>query len=114
MKARFAADEGGLRGHLRGVFGVRENGHPVWFAKMADMGGQFYSIVAGRYGDGEFAGLLLGRGREVRGVVRGLFLDGDGDHDGGFIGRYSERCGEDAREGQTLDDDEPDISLGDP
>jgi hypothetical protein len=114
LKARFSADEGRLRGHLRGVFGERENGHQVLFAKMADLGGQFYAILAGRWGDGEFAGLLLGRRREVRGVVRGLYLDGDGDHDGAFIGRYSERCGEDAREGQTLDDDEPDITLGDP
>jgi len=30
------------------------------------------------------------------------------------VARYSERCGEDPREGQVLDDNEPDLSLEDP
>jgi hypothetical protein len=114
LRARFAADEGRLRGHLRGVLGERQNGKQVWFAKMVDRGGAFLGLLAGRYGDGQFAGLLLGRGHEVRGVVRGRYFEGIQGQQGGFVARYSERCGEDPREGQVLEDDEPDISLDDP
>ena len=113
LKARFATDDGRLQGHLRGVLGVRQNGHQVFYARMADFGGQFYAVVAGRYGDGKFAGLLLGRGHEVQGLVRGRYVDGDGDHDGGFVARYSQHCGEDPREGDILADDEPDVPLDD-
>ena len=113
LKARFATDDGRLQGHLRGVLGMRQNGRQSLFVLMMDNGGQFYSLIAGRYGDGKFAGLLLGRGHEVKGLVRGRYVDGDGDHDGGFIARYSERCGEDPREGDILTDDEPDVPLDD-
>lgn len=113
LKARFATDDGRLQGHLRGVLGVRQNGHQVFYAKMADSGGQFYALISGRYGDGKFAGLLLGRSHEVEGLVRGRFVDGDGDQDGGFVARYSQHCGEDPREGEILTDDEPDVPLDD-
>lgn len=114
LRARFASDDGRLRGHLRGVLGVRQNGHPVFFGKMIDTSGRFVGLLAGKYGDGAFAGLLLGRRHEVKGVVRGRYFEGIQDGQGAFVARYSERCGEDAREGQVLEDDEPDISLDDP
>jgi hypothetical protein len=113
LKGLFTADDGRLRGHLRGVFGVRENGHQVWFAKVVDRDGAFLGILAGRYGEGQLAGLFLGEGRKVRGVVRGRYIDGDSRHDGGFVGRYSLRCEEDAREGDRVEDDEPDVTLDD-
>jgi hypothetical protein len=113
LKGLFTADEGRLRGHLRGVFGQRENGHQVWFAKVVDRDGAFLGTLAGRYGDGQFAGLFLGAGRRVGGVVRGRYSDDGRDRDGGFVGRDSRRCQEDAREGDAAEDDEPDVSLDD-
>ena len=113
LKGRFAADDGRLRGLMRGVFGVRENGKQVWFAKVVDRDGTFLGIFAGRYGDGRFAGLFLGANRKVRGVVRGRYEDADRGHDSGFIGRYSRRCEEDPREGESIDGDEPDVWLDD-
>jgi hypothetical protein len=117
LKARVAVDDGRLRGHLRGVFGVRENGHQVWFAKMIDDEGRFLGIVAGRYGDGKLAGLLIAPGGKFRGVLRGRYSDVDSQNtrfsEVGLIGRYSERCGEDPREGVKATNDEPEIALGD-
>jgi hypothetical protein len=112
IQGRFTDDEGRLRGHLLGVFGVRENGKQVWFAKVIDKDGGFVGLLAGRWGDGEFAGLFLDGDRRVRGTVRGHFRDGDADHDGSFIGRYK-RCPKDPRKGEKVDDDEPDVTLDD-
>ena len=111
IKGKFTADDGRLQGHLRGVFGQRQNGHQVWFAKVVDDEGEFLGVVAGRYGDGRLAGLVVGPGGKIRGVWRGRY--GDSTRDGGFIGRYSRRCSEDEREGERIEDDEPVISLED-
>ena len=114
LKGRITGGDGTIRGHLRGVFGERRNGHQVWFAKVVGTDGAFAGVAAGRYGDGKLAGLFLGRGRVVIGSIRGEYRDGDGDADGGFMGRWSERCGEDPREGQPSDGDEPEVDLVDP
>jgi hypothetical protein len=110
---RFIASDGSIRGHVRGVFGERANGKKVWFAKAIDKDGRFLGVLLGRYGDGHFGGLFIGGDRIVKGVVRGHYRDGDGDRDGAFMGRYSERCGEDPAEGSELTTDEPEVALED-
>jgi hypothetical protein len=114
IKGRFTAHDGRIRGHLRGVFGVREDGKQVWFAKVIDRDGKFLGLLAGRYGDGKLAALFFTRNdadeKIVKGMVRGVYFDADGDHDGGFFGRYSERCAEDPREGMVTTD-EPELTL---
>jgi hypothetical protein len=115
LRGHFTSEDGSARGHLRGVYGVREDGSQVWFAKVINREGRFLGLVAGRYGDGKLAGLYYDSNdageRIVKGLIRGMYFDGDGDHDGGFFGRYSERCGEDRREGATTDSDEPELAL---
>jgi hypothetical protein len=117
LRGRFIAHDGRIRGHLRGVFGVRENGHQVWFAKVIDRDGNFLGIVAGRYADGRFGGLFHTKNdageKIVQGMVRGFYFEGPADDAsaGGFFGRYSERCGEDDREGMTATTDEPTLEL---
>jgi hypothetical protein len=111
LAGRFFTAEGRVRGHLRGVYGVRENGNQVWFAKVINAEGQFLGIIAGRWGEGKFAGLVLGRDEIVKGVVRGQYFEADVGGAGGFMGRWSERCGEDPREDRPSEGDEPEISL---
>jgi hypothetical protein len=115
LRGRFTAHDGRIRGHLRGVFGVRENGHQVWFAKVIDRDGKFLGLVAGRWGEGKLAGLFLTNNdadeRIVKGVLRGVYFEAGEDREGGFFGRYSERCGEDRREGTASPSDEPAVEL---
>ncbi len=113
LKGRLTAADGTIHAHLRGVFGERRNGRHVWFAKVVGPEGRFRGVMAGRYADGKLAGLFLGRGRLIHGVVKGVYRDGDGDGDGAFQGRFSERCREDAREGQPAESDEPEVELED-
>jgi hypothetical protein len=111
LEGRFLSDVGRLLGHLRGVFGVRENGKQVWFAKVIDKEGGFVGVLAGRYGDGEFAGLFLDGDHRVRGVVQGRYRDGDADPDGAFSGRF-ERCKKD-RTSAPVRQDEPEVAPDD-
>ena len=113
LKGQIVDADGAVVGNLRGIFGVRKNGHQVWFAKVVDLEGKFLGVVVGKYGEGKLAGLFVGRGRKVIGAVHGAISDADGDGDGGFLGRYTERCGEATGEGQPSGSDEPEISLDD-
>lgn len=125
LKGRFAASDGRLRGHLRGVFGVREDGKQVWFAKVIDREGKLIGLVAGRWADGKLGGLFLAKNdageKIVKGMLRGVYFEAPATTStdaataattgGGFFGRYSEKCGEDPREGMATPTDEPEVSL---
>ncbi len=107
---RFMDGKGELEGTMRGVFGARKDGKNLFFGKVIDLDGNFKALIAGTYGNGEFHGrLLLSDGHVVDGVVHGRYRDdGDGDTtpDGGFLGRWSEKCAEDPMEGQPMTSDE--------
>ena len=110
FRGHFLDGTGQLEGTMRGVFGARRDGHNLFFGKVIDLDGNFRALIAGTYGNGEFHGrLLLSDGHVVDGVVHGKYKDdGDGDTtpDGGFLGRWSEKCGEDPMEGQPMTTDE--------
>lgn len=117
LMGRFTANDGAIRGHLRGVFGERANGKQVWFAKVIDKSGKFLGVLAGRYGGGRFAALYIGKdaggNKVVKGAVHGHYRDADDDRDGAFMGRYSETCGEEPTEGAAPTTDEPEVALAD-
>ena len=103
---RFIGSGGEVRGVVRGLFGQRRNGAQLFFGKIVNRSGDFLGLVAGRYGDGKFGGRLIGGDRTVEGAVHGVYADRDNDGDGFFAGRWSERCGEPADEGQPDAGDE--------
>jgi len=116
MHGRFFSADGRVVGFMRGVFGQRENGKQVWFAKVIGADGRFRGLIVGRFGEGKFAGLILVRGdgdaKLIEGAVRGHYFDGEAEGSaGGFMGRWSQRCGEDPREGAPSDTDEPEVAL---
>ena len=110
FRGRFMDGKGQLEGTMRGVFGVRKDGHNLFFGKVIDLNGNFRALVAGTYGNGAFHGrILLNDGHVVDGVVHGKYRDdndGDTTPDGGFVGRWSQKCGEDPMEGQPMTSDE--------
>ena len=111
LAGRFFGADGQLRGHLRGVYGVRESGSQVWFGKVIGRDGAFQGLVAGRWADGKLGGLILGRGEIVKGVLAGHYFEAATGDAGGFLGRWSERCGEDPREETAAGGDEPAVAL---
>ena len=118
LRGRWTSGDGELAGFVKGVFGRRENGKQVLFAKVADREGHFLGLLAGRYEDGRFAGRYLGRkdaqGRpEIRGRAHGRFEDRGDDGAGHFLGRWAVGCKEDPAEGTSAASDELDLGLDD-
>jgi hypothetical protein len=114
MKGRFVDETGRIHGKIRGVYGKRPDGAQVFFAKVIGRDGAFIGLIGGRYREGEFAGRLNGRGDRIDGLVHGRYFDGDRDHDGGFVGRWSQSCREEVAEGsiQPVDATPPTIQTG--
>ncbi|HVV85283.1 MAG TPA: hypothetical protein VHE35_19610 [Kofleriaceae bacterium] len=84
--------DGSPIGHLRGIWGVRQNGDHVLFAKFIGVDGHFRGIFNGTWGDGQF------RGRWVistgdHGLAQGHYAagaPGTAVVGGAFVGRWAE------------------------
>lgn len=78
-------------GHVRGIYGVRKDGKPVFFAKYINSDGKFMGILAGAYGKGQFAGKWLHKSGEV-GKLGGHYQETiPGPETGGFfLGGWAE------------------------
>jgi hypothetical protein len=92
------ADADGNRiGHVRGIYGVRENGERVVFGKLIDRDGRFNGILAGHYREGRFAArwiLRTGDAGRIHGVYRES-IPGE-ETGGGFAARWAETtCAQD-------------------
>jgi len=86
--------DGELIGHMRGVYGQRDNGNRVVFGKYINLDGQFRGVFAGRYFAGDFRALWMTRSGEV-GALGGKYRETiAGPEVGGhFLGRWAEhRC----------------------
>ena len=74
-------DEGEPSGHIRGIYGRRENGEQVFFGKFINREGEFKGIFRGEYGDGHFGGRWIHRAGErgvsVASIVEGVSRSGD-------------------------------------
>jgi hypothetical protein len=78
-------------GHVRGIYGVRKDGKPVFFAKYINSEGKFMGILKGSYGDGDFAGKWAHKSGDV-GKVGGHYEETiPGPETGGyFLGGWAE------------------------
>lgn len=107
IKGKYLSFDGSVGGKIKGIYGVRENGAQVFFAKVIKRDGSFRGILAGRYGAGHLAGRYLGKGRTVHGAVVGIYRAGRVEEGGGFFaGRWSIACGELSSEGAVEASDE--------
>lgn len=84
--------EGTPVGHVRGVYGRRRAGDPVFYGKFIDRVGRFRGLLGGTYGEGHFRGRWIDRGDPDRGVLAGEYREneraaGVGGH---FLGRWAE------------------------
>lgn len=90
---------GGLRGHVRGHWGVNASGEQVFRGKMIARDGRFLAFVHGDWsgggdggvGRGSFAGVLMDENETVTGALGGHYRHGL--RRGGFLaGRWVEDC----------------------
>lgn len=77
-------------GHVKGIYGEKQNGEQVFFGKYIDAQGHFRGIFAGKYADGHYQGKWLHAAKEV-GVLGGQYFDAAPAKPGGkFIGGWAE------------------------
>ncbi len=88
---RVTSARGELKGHMRGIYGVRRSGEKVFFGKYIGRGGESRGLFKGHYDEGHFAGRWLSRGGE-RGRLGGHYRESiPGPRTGGhFLGRWAE------------------------
>jgi len=81
--------EGQPVGHIRGIWGQRQNGDHVMFGKYIANDGTFRGILAGTYEAGHFhARWLVSSGDH--GVAGGIYFDAPNVRGGFFAGRWAE------------------------
>ncbi len=81
--------EGGVIGHVRGIYGQRKNGDQVLFGKLIDDAGHFKGIMAGTYGNGSFdAKWIIASGEHGR--IEGKYFESPVASGGLFIARWAD------------------------
>lgn len=84
-----ATADGELAGHIRGIWGQRQNGNKVMFGKFIDTDGHFRGILAGTYEAGHWHARWIVRSGD-HGVAGGLYFDAPNVRGGMFVGRWAE------------------------
>ncbi len=84
-----ASSDGEAIGHVRGVYGQRQNGDTVMFGKFIDRDGQFTGLIAGHYEAGKFEARWIDRAGD-HGVLHGAYFEGPSLRAGGFVARWAE------------------------
>ncbi|MCH7675229.1 hypothetical protein IH879_09800 [candidate division KSB1 bacterium] len=95
FKGRWMSGNGAHAGHLKGIWGIADNGEKVFKGKIIDMNGNFRALMAGHWGYdrdnniGGFRGRIVSRSRDTIGIVKGHFKTGRaGSRRGFFQGRF--------------------------
>lgn len=84
-----ADDSGQVTGHIRGIWGQRQNGDKVMFGKFIATDGTFRGLLAGHYEAGHFrARWIVSTGDH--GVAGGIYFDAPNVRGGMFVGRWAE------------------------
>jgi hypothetical protein len=85
------SSDGELKGHMKGLYGVRANGDKVFFGKYINTDGEFRGVFAGNYADGQFRGRWMTKSGE-KGALGGEYRETiPGPEVGGhFLGRWAE------------------------
>lgn len=96
---KWEADDGAIRGFLRGHYGVSSQGEKVLFGKMITPNGRFEGIMRGhwdRYPDQESAGWFRGhwvdRHLDIKGGLKGEWRRSDRCDGGFFRGAWAMNC----------------------
>lgn len=91
---RVVNSDGEIVGHMRGIYGRRDNGERVFFAKFINRAGEFRGILHGNYAEGNFMGRWRTRDGDIGGL-RGEYIESAPGprHAGHYLGRWAEtRC----------------------
>jgi hypothetical protein len=87
--------DGSALGHVRGIYGHRQNGDQVVFGKFIDASGKFIGLIVGTYDSGEFKARWIDRAGD-HGAIHGKYFESKDVRGGGFIARWAETsCSED-------------------
>ncbi len=83
-------------GHIRGLYGLKKDGTPVMFGKFIDHDGKFIGVLAGTYGNGDFAAKWKQLGDDDHGRIRGKYFESPNAAGGMFVARWAQTaCSED-------------------
>lgn len=82
-------EAGEVTGHIRGIWGQRQNGDKVMFGKFIARDGSFRGVVAGTYEAGQFHARWLDRAGD-HGLLGGAYVDSPNVRGGVFHGRWAE------------------------
>ncbi|HSD86469.1 MAG TPA: hypothetical protein VLB44_03105 [Kofleriaceae bacterium] len=88
-RGMIANADGEVTGHIRGVWGQRENGERVMFGKFIATDGSFRGLVVGTYDAGHFRAKWLTAAGE-HGVLGGMYIDSPNVAGGVFAGRWAD------------------------
>ncbi|MBU0743124.1 hypothetical protein KKG45_08855 [bacterium] len=104
FKGRWVGIWGGVKGLLRGRYGVNDAGENVFFGKYVSRNGQFRGLLSGTYGPtgdpghGVFQGEWINAAETVEGVLGGQYFQIPDRPGGFFAGRWATLCDQDAVE----------------
>jgi hypothetical protein len=86
--------EGNPIGHVRGIYGEREDGEPVLFGKFISTTGEVQGLIRGSYADGQFrAGWIVEGGEHGR--IQGAYRIAPEARSGRFLARWADStCGQ--------------------
>ena len=73
MLGKWARQEGGVVGFLKGIYGRSTSyGGWVFFGKIIDLQGSPLGLLSGRFADGKFRGTWVDERGEMRGTLKGF------------------------------------------
>lgn len=82
-------EDGDPIGHVRGIWGKRQNGNQVFFGKFIARDGKFRGILGGTYDEGHFKGRWIVRSGD-HGLLHGVYFRHDNVRGGHFLARWGE------------------------
>jgi hypothetical protein len=96
FQGRWVATDGTVAGHVRGIWGVDEQGENVFYGKYVDRTGAFVGILRGTWEDRGPESPSQASRMRTHGSLRGEWLDGDGNVRGTVKGHWrAAKSGED-------------------
>ena len=102
FRGRWSAQLGIAMGHVRGAYGLNDEGERVFFGKYIRRNGRFMGLLAGtwepgdRTGHGTFSGHWASESSTREGVLGGRYLNLPSRPDGFFQGRWATDCDDEA------------------